>query len=54
MVRILSLYYIGVFWPRFFRAAHGYVWQSIVILLSMVIWIYWAERFARLRHPPTA
>lgn len=54
MVRILSLYYIGVFWPRIFRAAHGYVWQSIVILLSMVVWIYWAERFARLRHPPTA
>lgn len=54
MARILSLYYIGVFWPRLFRAAHGYVWQSIVIFLSMVVWIYWAERFARPRQAPAA
>ena len=47
MVRILSLYYIGIYWPNFFELAHGYVWQSIVILLSMVIWIFWAERFVQ-------
>ena len=47
MVRILSLFYIGIYWPDLFRAAHGYVWQSIVILLSMVVWIFWAERFVR-------
>jgi exosortase H (IPTLxxWG-CTERM-specific) len=48
MLRILSLYYIGIFWPDFFQMAHGYVWQSIVILFSMVIWIFWAERFVQL------
>ena len=47
MARILSLYYIGIFWPRLFAAAHGYVWQSIVILVSMVAWIFWVERFVR-------
>jgi len=47
MARILSLYYIGIHWPRFFAAAHGYVWQSIVILLSMAVWIFWAEGFVR-------
>jgi exosortase H (IPTLxxWG-CTERM-specific) len=47
LLRILSLYYIGIHWPRFFQLAHGYVWQSIVILLSMVVWIFWAERFVR-------
>ncbi len=48
MVRILSLYYIGIHWPDLFGAAHGYVWQSLVVLLSMVVWILWAERFVRL------
>ncbi len=48
MLRILSLYYIGIYWPDFFQLAHGYVWQSIVILLSMVVWIFWAERFVKL------
>ena len=52
MARIVSLYYIGIHWPDFFAAAHGYVWQSIVILLSMVIWIFWAERFVRLSDRP--
>jgi exosortase H (IPTLxxWG-CTERM-specific) len=47
MARIVSLYYIGIYWPKLFAAAHGYVWQSIVILFSMVLWIFWAERFAR-------
>jgi exosortase H (IPTLxxWG-CTERM-specific) len=47
MIRILSLYFIGIHWPDIFGVAHGYVWQSIVILLSMVVWIFWAERFVR-------
>lgn len=47
MARILSLYYIGIYWPKFFELAHGYVWQSVVILFSMVVWIYWAERFVQ-------
>jgi exosortase H (IPTLxxWG-CTERM-specific) len=47
LARILSLYYIGIYWPKFFEMAHGYVWQSIVILLSMVVWIFWAERFVQ-------
>ena len=52
MARILSLFYIGIYWPDLFRAAHGYVWQSIVILFSMVVWIFWAERFVRLPRNP--
>jgi exosortase H (IPTLxxWG-CTERM-specific) len=51
LVRIVALYYTGVFWPNFFAVAHGYVWQSIVILFTMLVWIYWAERFVRLRPP---
>ncbi len=51
MARIVSLYYIGIWWPHFFQVAHGYVWQSLVILFAMVLWIFWAERFARRSRP---
>lgn len=52
LVRIVALYYTGIFWPDFFAVAHGYVWQSVVILFSMLVWIYWAERFVRVGRPP--
>jgi len=44
-VRIISLYYIGAFYPRLFSEAHTVVWQSIVILFGVAAWVFWAWRF---------
>jgi len=46
MVRIVSLYYIGVFFPSFFNNAHVVVWQSIVILSGIALWVAWANYIA--------
>ena len=46
LVRIVSLFYIGVFIPRFFSDAHIFIWQSLVILFGISLWIVWAHRFA--------
>jgi len=46
LVRILSLYYVGVFRPEWFNASHIVVWQSIVILSGVALWVFWATRFA--------
>lgn len=43
LVRIVSLYYIGLTNPALFDRFHHYVWQTGVIVLSMAIWIFWAE-----------
>ncbi len=43
LVRIVSLYYIGVRQLELFEKFHYYVWQTGVIILSMAIWILWAE-----------
>jgi len=43
LVRIISLYYIGLTNPALFERFHHYVWQTGVIVISMAIWIYWAE-----------
>jgi exosortase H (IPTLxxWG-CTERM-specific) len=45
--RIISLYYIGVNHPALFEKFHYEVWQTIVILLSMALWLGWAEISSR-------
>lgn len=43
MVRIVSLYYIGVFFPKYFNSAHVIVWQTIVVLSGIALWVAWAN-----------
>ncbi len=45
LIRIVSLFYVGVFIPRFFSQSHIFVWQSIVILAGVALWVYWAHRW---------
>lgn len=49
LVRLTSLFYIGLYLPRFADRAHFLVWQSLMILLTLVLWLLWVERFA---HAP--
>jgi exosortase H (IPTLxxWG-CTERM-specific) len=46
LVRIISLFYIGVFLPQYFSDAHIFIWQSLVIIAGISLWIVWAHRFA--------
>lgn len=43
LIRIVTLYYIGLRHPAVFEQFHYYVWQTVVIILSMAIWMFWAE-----------
>lgn len=47
LIRILSLFYIGLRLPGLFERFHYYVWQTGVIIVSMAIWIFWAEVFVK-------
>jgi len=40
-VRVVSLFLIGVYFPRAFAAAHLEVWQAMFILFAVVFWILW-------------
>ena len=50
LVRIISLYYTGVWFPRAFDAMHIDVWQPIFIFLPLVMWVVWAR--ATMRRKP--
>lgn len=51
LVRIVTLYLIGMRYPALFESFHYYVWQSAVIVLSMAIWLFWAEYLVRRAAP---
>jgi exosortase H (IPTLxxWG-CTERM-specific) len=46
MVRIVSLFYIGIYFPDLFNDAHIFFWQSVVILSGVALWVIWASRVA--------
>ncbi len=43
LIRVVTLFHVGVWRPDLFEQTHIYVWQTGVIILSMAIWIFWAE-----------
>lgn len=45
-VRLVSLYFIGRYWPAAFEIAHVTVWQVAIILFALAIFIVWSRRFA--------
>lgn len=46
VVRIVSLYYVGVWRPEWFTTAHVLIWQTVVILFAVVLWLLWVQRYA--------
>lgn len=44
LVRVVSLYLTGAYFPRIFDASHTVIWQSVVILFGVLLWVFWANR----------
>lgn len=44
LIRVLSLVYLGYLLPRFFEAAHVYVWQALFLAVLGALWLGWAGR----------
>ncbi len=53
VVRIVSLFYIGVYFPDRFEDSHVVVWQLVVILFGVALFVLWADRYARPPRPAT-
>jgi len=47
LFRVITLMLVGAFWPALFERVHIYVWQALVVALSMALWICWAEAVVR-------
>lgn len=45
LVRVMSLYVIGLHWREHFEGIHLYVWQPLVVFISLLVWVWWVEQF---------
>ena len=45
LIRILSLFYIGIYLPNYFNNAHIYIWQSLIIIAGVALWVVWVHKF---------
>ncbi|HEX9944847.1 MAG TPA: exosortase H [Thermoanaerobaculia bacterium] len=51
LVRVVALFLTGAYFPRIFDTSHTVIWQTIVILFGVLLWIFWANRFAAPAEP---
>lgn len=47
LVRIISLYYAGVYSRPLFDVLHIEVWQALFIFAPLFLWVLWVRRVAR-------
>jgi exosortase H (IPTLxxWG-CTERM-specific) len=43
LIRIVSLVYLGINHPKYFHNAHTFIWQIVIIALSLFLWMAWAR-----------
>jgi len=48
VVRVISLFYLGQWNATVFRIAHEYLWQGLIMLDVLVVWLLWIRAN---RHP---
>lgn len=44
LIRLVSLFYIGVLAPRFFSAAHSVIWQALTVFFVVAFFYVWKRR----------
>ena len=54
LVRVVALFLTGAYMPSLFDSSHTVIWQSIVILSAVLLWMYWARRFALPARPASS
>ena len=47
IVRVISLFYLGQWDFAVFEWAHLYVWQALIMLDVLVVWLIWVRRVPR-------
>lgn len=54
LVRIISLFYLGQWSQIWFEWFHLYLWQALIILDALVVWLLWLRWLPRAEGPAPA
>lgn len=52
LLRIISLFYLGQWNVHVFEFAHMYLWQALIMLDVLVVWMLWVGAVARSKSTP--
>ena len=44
LIRVITLFYLGLHFPDIFQEVHVYVWQPLIILWAIVVWNFWSKK----------
>ena len=53
LVRIISLIFLGMWNHAAFEWAHLYVWQALIILDALLVWLIWLRSLPRSHDSPS-
>jgi exosortase H (IPTLxxWG-CTERM-specific) len=45
VIRVVSLFFVGVLRPAWFTTTHVFVWQSLIVLFGVILWLVWVQRY---------
>lgn len=54
LVRIISLFYLGQWNQTWFEWFHLYLWQALIVLDALAVWLVWLRYLPRRGGPPAA
>jgi exosortase H (IPTLxxWG-CTERM-specific) len=52
VVRVISLFYLGQWNTAVFNFAHEYLWQALIMLDVLIVWLLWVRAGARSQALP--
>ncbi len=54
LVRIITLLYVEVSFPDFLDIAHYFIWQALIVLIALGLWLFWVEKMVHSPATPTS
>jgi exosortase H (IPTLxxWG-CTERM-specific) len=45
--RVISLFYLGQYYPDVFEGFHVYVWQVLIIVWAIFVWDFWSRKIQK-------
>ncbi|MDP1679490.1 MAG: exosortase H [Candidatus Nitrotoga sp.] len=53
IVRVISLFYLGQWNMKVFEWAHLYLWQALIMLDVLIVWLIWLRTLPSISPPPS-
>jgi len=47
IIRVITMFYIGIYFPSLFDMVHIYAWQALFILLTLAVFLFWAAKVSK-------